>query len=175
MPAHKPGLHKDVSTIFDGVPVPGKDAQRGPGEPSWQRAEPASPKHGAPDRLTPAALKVRLGARPPAKTDDVVQEKVYSETRLGPAPRQRQTWQRIRKKLFAPKAGVSAKRQKTMALLVPILSIALILVFIRVFGVPSFKTDRTVTTTEGPTTGVRSGFRSQDRLAGSGCLSGNAS
>jgi hypothetical protein len=152
MPKFKAGLHKDVSAIFDGVPAPKKDGAHEPSERSWHGSGYSPPKPGAPGHVAPAVLKARSGAQSPAQVEEIAQEKIYTETRLGPAPRQQRGWQQIRKKLFAPKAGVSAKRQKTMTLLVPILFVALILVLVRVVGIPSFKSAGAVRTTKGPAT-----------------------
>lgn len=51
--------------------------------------------------------------------------------------------EQVRKKLFTSKPGVGTARQKTMTILVPVLSIALIFVLIRVFSTPSRKTTKT--------------------------------
>jgi hypothetical protein len=47
--------------------------------------------------------------------------------------------EQIKNKLFATKPGVNATRQRVMVILAPVLFIALIFVFIRVFSTPSQK------------------------------------
>jgi len=53
-------------------------------------------------------------------------------------------WQQIQGKLFLPKPGISSARQKTMAILIPVLFIVLIFVLVQVFG-PSGRKIKAIT------------------------------
>jgi hypothetical protein len=135
----KAGLHKEISSIFDGVPVPTNQGAARPhlGPPGPQpgqagydspRPVPRGPDNpqipGAPQQFRQA---VRPGAPP--------------HVRAGAAARtaDQGALRQMTKKLFGPKEGVSAKRQIVMAVLVPILLVGLIIALTRVLGASSSK------------------------------------
>jgi hypothetical protein len=165
MPKFKPGLHKDVPTIFDGVPMPEADGDQPPTrQPSWQRTDPgiqraqssrsAGTAEGTPSHLTPTPAHRRTdeqGAHAPTGPGQANQEKVYTETTIGPQPQQGRR-QQIKNKLVAPKPGVGTKRRRTMTMLVPVLSIVLVFVLVRVFGIPSLNSGGSTATDEETTT-----------------------
>lgn len=158
MAKSKAGLHKDVSAIFKGVPLPGDEGKgKGPGAAAPEGPKPETPlklpaerpqrssayKPAAPSHMTPTKPKPALPVEPPpqpeppkvtkpetAKKPEKFKKPV--EKVAGPRP-----WEKITSKLMTPKAGVSAGRQKAMVLLVPILFIMMIFVFTRVFSTSS--------------------------------------
>ena len=144
MSKYKAGLHKEVSSIFNGVPTQQDNGAepRLHGDDKGRPESPAATKPVAPYPLTNATPS-------PRPTEDKIptqQEKNIRRDTGYERPRTRmqdtklqQAWQQIRNKLFTPKPGVSTARQKTMLVSVPVLFIVLLFVFIRVFSVPSGK------------------------------------
>jgi hypothetical protein len=140
MDKYKPGLHKQVSSIFDGVPIP---QNSGPQEPDYGHASEAAghvarrPAFLDADTSYQREPQQAMQSQPGAITAE--RRKVDREIR-----RRRSWWQqackRINSKLFGKNSDVGDKRQKTMAILVPILFVTLIFVLTRVFGPPLRKT-----------------------------------
>jgi hypothetical protein len=135
----KAGLHKEISSIFDGVPVPSNQGMARPhlGPPGPQpgqagydspRPVPRGPENpqipGAPQQFRQAG---RPGA--PARARAGAAAKTADQGAL----------RQVTKKLFGPKEGVSAKRQIFMAILVLILLVVFIIVLMKVFGASSSK------------------------------------
>ncbi len=145
----KVGLHKEVSSIFDGVPLPeDSDTQRQQyrmpaSEPSDCKEQ---PKYDSEHLETPAAQQPTAPSSTTAPTPEP-QKPSPAVPRTAPAKQPKagiaikstsQTaWQQIKGKLFAPKPGVNTARQKTMAVLVPALSIVFVFVVIQVLSGPS--------------------------------------
>ncbi len=140
MPKHKAGLHKGVSSIFTGVPIPkhtnGKQtsstatkepANYGPpSHLSGKTVEAPQPKKSPPKALTPE--KPKADEKKAAKVQMPVEIKPAGPSAL------EQVVQRIKDKLFAPKPGVSPARQKAMVVLVPVMFIGMVLAFLKVLG-----------------------------------------
>jgi hypothetical protein len=143
MPKGKAGLHKQVSSIFTGVPVPtteDKDAeQASPTETKEQ------PTYGPPSHLSGTTMKEVLQSKL-APQKDIPTEKPKAEEKKaaqvqkpvkiqssGPSALE-QAVQRIKDKLFAPQAGVNPVRQKAMVVLVPVMFIGMVLAFLKVLG-----------------------------------------
>jgi len=150
---HNAGLHKEVSAIFGGVPVP-KDsgAQQpspGPGPRHTGSVPSKSPIPGS--QISPMPKPQRPTQSPP-KAALPKQPKADAAIKTARQIAWQQTWQRVKDKLFASKSGLSTTRQKAMVVLVPVLSIALIFVLSRVLGTPSPRTTRAVSF--GPTNAV---------------------
>ncbi len=125
----KAGLHKDISSIFEGVPVPGKKEQ--PSDAAVpERAEQGPMKPLAPEQRVPQAI-------PTVKPGPVKQSvhKAAAAKATGKS-RWQNTWQKIKSKLFKSEEGVDSTRQKVMVILVPILVIALIYVIMPLFKKP---------------------------------------
>jgi hypothetical protein len=178
MEKRKTGLHKQVSTIFDGVPLPKdggvplpkNDGVRQPSDPPAPqrpdyeghpkadkgRLEPTvSQKPSAPSHLTPTTPKpqkqqpveippepAQSKAAPPQPAPPTQPDADAIIKTLKQIPWQ-QTLEKIKttvleivSKVSATKPGVSATKQKTMAVLVPVLFIVLIFVFTRVLSTP---------------------------------------
>lgn len=218
MAKRKAGLHKKISSIFDGVRIPEDDAEPACGgtgappgeeagcvvpaqpaveparrgeasEPVVEAAEPnqevgksmseggeptganvaasdsveslAEPSESMPEASESVLEAARRGGEPeeqvseevvvapkPAEIPTMRREPVprasvarVSEAEIGMKVAEEatllQAFQRIKDKLFAPKEGAISGRQKTMAMLVPILSIALFIALGRVLMKPS--------------------------------------
>lgn len=216
---NKAGLHKEISSIFKGVPIPQTDgSQESSGTPAPERTDHTEPKPPATEPQRPEAPKPYQSMqsspkaapehtdytepKPPAiepqrpetptsyqVTQSLPKAEAVQETKAEPthAPKFMTTqepkvvpaqqskvepaqqskadiddtdieknisqkgttvtissqtfWQRIEKKLFTPKPGVSTTRQKAMVVMVPLLLIALIFVFRQVFGTTVRKTE----------------------------------
>jgi len=140
MPKHKAGLHKGVSSIFSGVPIPkhtdgeqkSSTATKEPvnyGPPSHlsgKKVEAPQPKKPPPKALTPE--------KPKADEKKAAKVQVPVETKPAGPSALEQAVQRIKDKLFAPKPGVSPARQKAMVVLVPVMFIGMALAFYKVLG-----------------------------------------
>jgi len=179
----KAGLHKEISSIFQGVPIPQTDGGQEPsGTPAPERSctepkpptpEPQKPCDApVPERtdytkpkqpaLTPdfgdlsrvepqkpnapkpcqamQSLPESIGARQPkADIDDI--EKNVSQKPATVKISSQTFRQQITNKLFTPKPGVSATRQKAMVVMMPLLFIVLIFMFRGVFGTGVRKTE----------------------------------
>ena len=149
MAKRKPGLHKEISSIFDGVPLPGKPGAMPPAAPE--------PDHigYVPTKPIVPRLQVQPTPEPqppPAKVTAPKQPKAGTITKVFKQIPKQEIWRQIKGKLFTPKPGVSAKRQKVMVILVPVLFIILIFVFIQVFSTPWRRTTRIASF--GPTNAV---------------------
>ncbi len=147
MEKRKTGLHKLVSTIFDGVPLPkDDDVQQPSGTPAPERPDFALPKPAAPSHLTPTTPKPQQQQPvevPPQDAPDKQPDADAAIKTTKQIPWQ-QTFEKIKTqvlaietRVFATKPGVSATKQKTMVVLVPVLLIALIFVFTRVLSTSS--------------------------------------
>lgn len=132
----KAGLHKDISSIFDGVPIPNADgAQKAAGDPRASQANQSGSEISASSPLNPQIPSGKTAAN---------QDKAGAATRGSRQGR----FQQMSKKLFAPKPGVSTGRQKVMVVLVPILFIIMIIVLAKSLGISSRKPDRPVEPTQ---------------------------
>src|SRR4030042_1537489 len=135
----KAGLHKEISSIFDGVPIPSDQGMArphlGPSGPQPGQAGYDSPRptpRGPENPQIPLpSQQFRQAGRPGAP----------AHARAGAAARtaDQGALRQVTKKLFGPKEGVSAKRQIVMAVLVPILLVGLIIALTRVLGTSSSK------------------------------------
>lgn len=153
MPKRRAGLHKEISSIFNGVPPVRKDngAPQPAGAPAPEHSDyEGGPEHDkghlgppAPSNLTPTKPKPEQSS---PKATPAKQTKAAAVV-IAPSPA---AWQKtldkildkIKDRLFALKPDVNATRQKTMAILVPVLSIILIFAFIHVLKTPSRGTNR---------------------------------
>jgi len=145
MANNKAGLHKEISAIFDGIPIPDNNSDNIveqdqhspsidyagyiPDEPSVTEQQAQSPPQ--PQQFPHVLPKLSLLEQLKAGT---LKETIMS------IPWQ-QTFEKIKKKLFIPKPGVSDARQKTMVLLIPILLVVLVVVFTRLLGTSTPETE----------------------------------
>ena len=141
MAKHRAGLHKEVSSIFGGVP-PSRDNGAG------QSAQAPRSVRNPQDTLRQASTAERIGyvpaqsregrCAPPPKAAPAQQPQASTIKTLAQILWQR-LWGQIQNKLFAPEPGVSAIKQKATVILVPILFVILIFVFTRALGTSSHK------------------------------------
>lgn len=132
------GLHKEVSSIFDGVPIPKESGAEQPIiAPASEATSDVTAKPAATDLPTTPTPKPQQPVSPPPKAAPPKQPKADAIIKIARQIPGQQIWEQIKNKLLAPKPGVSATRQKMMVVLVPALFIILIFVFIRVFSTPS--------------------------------------
>jgi len=153
------GLHKKISSIFEGVPLPQPGSLQQPlpasGGPSPDQAA------GNPQRpLPPPFQTLRLPQTSRPYEAGQPEAASVSQHKAGAAVKTSGLWQQVKNKLFAPKPGVSATRQKVMVVLVPLLIIVLIFVITSVMA-PSQKAprppkDKLLTTTTTTTTDIAS-------------------
>ncbi len=142
MAKRRGGLHKQVSSIFDGVPIPADDGeQQSPvNEPTSENPVPAPPKPVAPSHLTAKPSnpeQPEQPAQPQPKPAAPKQPKIKVAARDAGLNQLMEIWEKISAKLFAEKEGVDVKKQKTMAVVVPVLFVVLIFVFSKVLRSPS--------------------------------------
>lgn len=158
MPKNKAGLHKQVSSIFTGIPVPTKD--NADQASSTATKEPAS--YGPPSHLSGTTVKEALQSKlSPQKTIPTEKPKAAEKKAAkvqkpvkikssGPSALE-QAVQRIKDRLFAPQAGVNPVRQKAMVVLVPVMFIGMVLAFYKMLGgVPGETTAPKVITPSNP-------------------------
>jgi hypothetical protein len=96
-----------------------------------------APKRVKPPALRGAATEKRYRPEVPPTQPAA---RAQRETPAAAEPKGPSRQQQVSEKLFAPKAGVSAARQKVMVLLIPILAIILIFLFRQVLSKPPHKT-----------------------------------
>jgi hypothetical protein len=144
----KRGLHKEITSIFDGVPLPNNPVPQSPSSPAGGRdvsQRPAQPDKGR--------LEMPVVTGPPAPVDKPkVSEIAKPKTPAGPTPKAvpiekpqgsfvvkssarsffENIVNQITARVLAPKPGVDSGRQKVMVLLVPVLFLVFIVVFVKV-------------------------------------------
>jgi len=143
MAKRRAGLHKEITAIFGGVPVPRQGetgsasgipgdeaANQGAGSGKLDRARlkpPVPPTPSTPAAQAPPQDTVTQGPARPVES-----EKVKPETgaeHSGPG-----LFEQIMQKLIKPQSGATSQRQKIATILVPVLFIILIVAFIRVLS-----------------------------------------
>ena len=116
-----------------------KPKQPAPDFGELSRVEPQKPKATKPYQAMQSLPKSTGAQQPKADIDDI--EKKVSQKRTT-VKISRQTFrQQITNKLFTPKPGASATKQKAMVVMVPLLFIALIFMLRGVFGTSVRKTE----------------------------------
>jgi len=138
MSKHRAGLQKEISSIFDSVPIPKEiGAEQQINAPTSGNTSDVTAKPATPSLPTAPTPKPQQPVPPPPKAATPKQPKADTTMKTARQVPGQQTFEQIKNKLFTPKPGVSAARQKTMVILIPVLFIILIFVFIRVFSTPS--------------------------------------
>jgi len=124
------GLHKRISSIFEGVPLPQPGSFQPPPPSSGGSPPESSGEVGnMPQKPLPPpfqSLRAPLGPRQgvqPLPQAAAGQPKADAAKAGGSG-----LWQRIKDKLITPKPGASGTRQKVMLVLVPVLIVAFIFV-----------------------------------------------
>lgn len=140
MPKNKAGLHKQVSSIFNGVPIPKEDKTKQSTSTATKEQQtygPPSHLSGAtlsPDQLTKSPPKAIPTEKPKEAEKKPAQVQAPLEIKSSGPSALQQAVQRIKGKLFAPKGGVSPARQKVTVVLVPVMFIGMVLAFYKVLG-----------------------------------------
>jgi len=128
MAKEKHGLHKKVSSIFDGIDVPKPGGSQPEEEIPDQKAIPQVPKVGepksgyAPTKVPDKEKPEKAGETTPSIIQKSVKQKIVKK------PVKRSSY-----KLTAPIPGVSGKKEKLKIATIPILFIVLVMVLISVF------------------------------------------
>jgi hypothetical protein len=130
---HKSGLHKEISSIFSGVPLPNNNnaASSGPVtnvEPKDNTAGHIPPKPSVP--VKPPQISSQEPVKAAVK-DKATAAPVNKAGRLnGLRKLVNEFWQKLKGKLLTPQEGVTPARHMAMLILIP----ALFLVVVFVFG-----------------------------------------
>ncbi|MHC4395179.1 MAG: hypothetical protein ACYS1A_05950 [Planctomycetota bacterium] len=149
MAEHKEGLHKKVSSIFNGVPIPESNgALQVPQQPAADSAgdESTKPVHKNPEPpaaafTAPPPEQTQTDTPPPKKPLSNTPLKTYA-TSTGKKQVQlqlQQLWEKIKEKLFTPEPGVSPSKQIATVVMIPVLFIIMIVVFTKLLRKPSTK------------------------------------
>lgn len=140
------GLHKEISSIFKGVPIPNNDGvQQSSGAPAADHIGCPAPKPPAPEAQNlqnPQAPKPYQPSQPfpeaaAAQLPKTDIEKSASDRRTAVKVVSQTFLQQIKDRLFALRPDVGGTRQKAMVVLMPVLFVILVLVLVKVFSTPS--------------------------------------
>jgi hypothetical protein len=160
MAKSKAGLHKKVSSIFDGVPRENNNAapslpyapapKRPEDEPRFkseeERLEPSAPvEQPAQSYMTSTTLEPQEPTEPsleaappePPKATQPEQPKAGIAIKIAKQIPWQEIWHKIESKFFTPRPGVDVKRQKVMAVLIPVMFVILIFAFSWALRTPS--------------------------------------
>ena len=158
MEKRRPGLHKEISTIFNGVPIPkGNGAQQPPDAPKpaypgYEPQEPPATTPQPPGTPTPArpdngpqkppaaaaqTVKPKQTVPSPSKPETAKRAKLQTKVKTVGKNPARQIFEQVKQKLLTPKPGVSSSKHITTVISVPILFLVLIFVFGKSFIKPS--------------------------------------
>jgi hypothetical protein len=176
MAEHKAGLHKKISVIFDGVPIPRDDKpSKTSSETVPERTDEASTKLA--DALTMPAPRHQQPVKPSSKdtlpkqpdSGGFRQPETVPRKQSGAenAPKnsgqkfRRRIWGQVKGMLFASKRGVNTARQKIIMILIPVLCVIFVLVFINAFSGPSRKTTKQPDVAKAPGKTANSNSRSK--------------
>ena len=129
MPNNRSGLQKQVSAIFDGVPIPeNTNIQQVDNTQQSEAANCLSPSH-----LT-ATIKPQQSVESAPKPAQPKEPKARISSKSPIQKSLEQIWGQIHDRLFAPRPGVNSTKQKAMAIFVPILFIVFIIMISRLFS-----------------------------------------
>ena len=154
MPEYEAGLHKKISAIFDGVPIPNSDSiapppyvpdqnqalavAPEPPAPAQQTSQQFSPP---PPRETAPQPSVNKSQAPPPPSPKAASPKTQKTDAAAVAAQStlNKLFTKLKTKLLKPKRGTISARQKVMTVLVPVLFVIFIFVFVRLFSAPARK------------------------------------
>jgi hypothetical protein len=152
MSKRKAGLHKDITAIFDGVPV------HRPAETSDSTLPPAQQQLKPTFSRLPILEKQRpkqQEQQAPVEKPEQQQQPEKTKAKYNSLKSRLQIWQtalqQLQTKLFAKKQGQGNSKQKAMALLVPVLVVIFIFMLSKAFK-SSSTTNQTGTAGFGPAT-----------------------
>lgn len=151
MSLYKAGLHKKISSIFDGVPLQHQGQNHS--EDDAHLAD--SNVEQNQEQNTPAQAEQSLVNEPAKKLyKDTAeqQDKTLAEFDNGLKARCLRFYQSLKERLLPSEPGVNHTRQIASIILIPILSIVLVFVLVRIFGSNSAGKRRTTEVTESSNT-----------------------
>jgi len=140
------GLHKEISSIFKGVPIPNNGGvQQSSGAPAADHIGCPAPKPPAPEAQNmqnsqapkPYQPSQPLPEAAPAQQPKTDIEKSPSDRRTAVKVVSQTFLQQIKDRLFALRPDVGTTRQKAMVVLMPVLFVVLVLMLVKVFSTPS--------------------------------------
>jgi hypothetical protein len=143
---NKTKLHKEVSSIFKGVPIPKDDGVRqSSGAPTAGQIGCPAPKPPAPEAQnlqkarTPGPYQPQwsLQRSAAAQQPRAGVEKQDSDKGAVVKVVRESFWQQMKNRLFASEQSLGTTRQKAMVVLAPVLFIVMVLMLIKAFSVPS--------------------------------------
>jgi hypothetical protein len=126
----KPGLHKRISSIFEGVPLPQPGSlPPPPASPGGPVPESTGEGGGIPQKLVPPPFQTIRAPLVPRQVSPLSPQATAGQpkadaSKAGGAG----LWQRIKDKFVISKPGASGTRQKVMLVLVPVLIVVFIFV-----------------------------------------------
>ena len=122
----KSGLHKEISLIFDGVPVP---SHKGPAGP---KATPPGSGQGRAAYDSPRPIRAPQNPQIPGSPNfnQPGGPAAAARPKTGPADQAANAGplKRMTRKLFAPKPGVNPRKQKMLLLAIPLLALVLVVI-----------------------------------------------
>jgi len=136
----KAGLHKKISAIFDGVPVPKDNALKPLGVNEQKQSAP------------PAEKARKVYAQPKPQVQEKTPEKLPAQNHQQKQPvksihrisarktKSSDFWRNAKIKLYGSPDGRIDKRQRNMTILVGVLSVVFAFVLIRIFGLSNKNT-----------------------------------
>ena len=141
MAEYKAGLHKGITAIFGGVPIPknnliaGQATVAAPARtdltPPKMPSSVPPPPQPLPKEQPPAMPMPQPAAPKRYKAETVMKIPSYKLLKS--------TLEKIKNKLLAPKPGVNTSKQMAMVILIPVLFIVLIFVLFSAFRTPPRK------------------------------------
>jgi hypothetical protein len=140
---NKSGLHKEISSIFSGVPLQNNDVGRQP----VTAAQAADKTEGHIPPMPPVAVKPpQISLQEPVKADTADPGRTAEKDKKMAAPAAKakaaqsklykcvnEFWQKVKVKLLTPQEGVTPARHTAMLISVPALLLVVVFVFGRLF------------------------------------------
>lgn len=143
MPGYESGLHRQIPSISDGAPVPEDGGSEGSSYiPTSADSKSPLTESPTPVEQIPPVLESQQSYRSVPEAASVKGPKTDSDWKVAIQVFVQRIWEQIESRFFAQKPGVSVKRQKVMAILVPVLFAVLVIILIRAFTGASPKASR---------------------------------
>lgn len=135
MAKHRTGLHKEIASIFDGVPVPkGNDTQQSSYDSAPKRPAYAPPELPHQNYSTAVNTSDPNPQKPaPSPPESIVSEQLKDDITIENYQQSRwqQIFEQVKARFFEKKPGVNLNKQKVMVILIPLLSVVLIFMLSR--------------------------------------------
>lgn len=135
MANHRTGLHKEIASIFDGVPVPkGNGAQQSSYDSAPKRPAYTPPELPHQNYSTAVNTSAPNPQKPvPSPPESIVSEQLKDDITIENYQQSRwqQIFQQLKARFFEEKPGVNLNKQKVMVILISLLSVVLIFMLSR--------------------------------------------